>query len=521
MAPTRKQRIRVRYAPSPTGLQHIGGLRTALYNYLYARQHGGDFILRIEDTDQKRFVHGAVENIVAFLKTFGLRYDEGPILVADKAGKDRGILSSRYPGIYERGTAGPYIQSERLESYAAAATRLVEEGKAYFCFCTEDRLNALRERQEEKKLPSRYDGLCRSLSKEAAEEERRKGKPGVVRFRVPDGRGVITCTDALRGDIHHDSRDIEDFVLLKSDGYPTYHFANILDDHAMAITHVFRGDEWLPSLPKHILLYEAFGWRPPHFVHLSVILGTDGKKKLSKRDGDVSVDAFITAGYLPEAILNFIALLGWNPGEGSTQELFTLDELVQAFSIEHLNRGGAIFDRRKLDWMNHAYIARTDPTALVIRMRETGILSRKDFIEKAPHAMSSDAYLARVMTIERDRLKTLADFGESARCLFSAGTPAFPIELLAWKDGTVQSALSQISRAASLLAGVPEEAWVRDNLSTLLLDAAGEKRGEFLWPLRVALSGAQQSPSPMDIAWVLGREETLQRLHAVLARHPQ
>lgn len=510
--------VRVRYAPSPTGLQHVGGLRTALYNYLLAKKLGGQFILRIEDTDQKRFVAGAVENIMTFLKDFGLHYDEGPIFLADKD-EFPGSLSTRYPGVFEKGQYGPYIQSERLPLYEEAVKKLVDAGHAYYCFCTEERLTELRERQERTKQPPRYDGLCRAMTLEAAKEDRQKGKPCVVRFRVPENRGEIICHDELRGELKYKATDIEDFVLLKSDGYPTYHLANIVDDHAMEITHVLRGEEWLSSLPKHVLLYEAFQWEAPIFVHLSVILGSDGKKKLSKRDGDVSVDAFVEAGYLREALLNFIALLGWNPGKGSTQEIFSLDELVEHFSLETLNAAPAVFDRKKLDWMNHEYIMKFTPERLLafINSHTRSILEKATWYAKASPEQKRDEYLVRVLTIEQDRLKTLREFGES-NTFFFADQIDYPTELLSWKGNDMETTMRELERAKTLLESIDEALWIRENISTKLLEAAGDKKGDFLWPLRVALTGADRSPSPMDVAWVLGKSEAILRIKTAITK---
>lgn len=511
------QSVRVRYAPSPTGLQHVGGLRTALYNYLLAKKLGGDFLLRIEDTDQKRFVAGAVENIMGFLKDFGLQYDEGPIALADKQDALSGMLSTRYPGVYEKGASGPYIQSERLMLYEEAVKRLVDTGHAYYCFCTEERLTELRTRQEQTKQPPRYDGLCRALTPEAAREERQRGKACVVRFKVPSDRGDIVCQDVLRGELHYQAKDIEDFVLLKSDGYPTYHLASIVDDHALAITHVLRGEEWLSSLPKHVLLYEAFGWEQPQFVHLSVILGSDGKKKLSKRDGDVSVDAFVEAGYLREALINFIALLGWNPGKGSTQEIFSLTELTEQFSLDHLNAAPAVFDRKKLDWMNHEYIAKLPTDELLARVRTLGAIEHADWYRKAPTEFQSDRYLRKVIAVEQDRLKTLVEVGASNPFFFTE-TLDYLTELLVWKGSNLEQASTELARAKTLLETLSEAEWTREGLATKLLAAAGEKKGDFLWPLRVALTGAERSPSPMDAAWVLGKSETLRRIDTALRK---
>ncbi|MFA9261928.1 MAG: glutamate--tRNA ligase [Undibacterium sp.] len=515
--PERKP-VRVRYAPSPTGLQHIGGLRTALYNYLYARQLGGQFILRIEDTDQKRFVEGALENTISFLKEFGLRYDEGPILLADKDTEHDsvGTLSGRYPGIYELGDKAPYIQSERLDLYQKYAAELVAKGAAYHCFCTEERLTALRERQETAKLAPRYDRECLKLPAAEVKEKREHGEPSVIRFRIPE-KGKFTVTDILRGAIDSDTAVLDDFVIMKSDGYPTYHLANIIDDHFMEITHVMRAVEWLPSLPKHILLYEAFGWEAPQFAHLSIILGKDGKKKLSKREGDVSVDSFVEAGYLREALLNFVALLGWNPGQGSTQEIFTLDELIKAFSLEHLNKAGAVFDRIKLEWMNHEYIVRKSDAEVLALIRQGGFLEKKDWYVKTPETYKTDDYLLKVIAIEKDRLKTLATLGDENQFLF-VDELSYDAKLLAWKTNPIEATRAALEQAKALAESISETEWSREGLTEKFLAAAGEKRGDFLWPLRVALSGLERSPSPMDILWILGKERSLRRLESALQK---
>ncbi|MFZ1626849.1 MAG: glutamate--tRNA ligase [Candidatus Moraniibacteriota bacterium] len=513
--PERKP-VRVRYAPSPTGLQHIGGLRTALYNYLYARQLGGQFILRIEDTDQKRFVEGALENTIGFLRDFGLHYDEGPILLTDKDTENDsiGMLSSRYPGVYELGPHAPYIQSERLDLYQQYVDELVVKGAAYYCFCTEERLTALRERQETAKLAPRYDRECLKLPLSEVQERREQGVASVVRFKIPDS-GHFTVTDILRGEINSDTAVLDDFVIMKSDGYPTYHLANVVDDHLMEITHVMRAVEWLPSLPKHILLYQVFGWEAPQFAHLSIILGKDGKKKLSKREGDVSVDSFVEAGYLREALLNFVALLGWNPGKGSTEEFFSLDGLVQSFSLEHLNKAGAVFDRTKLEWMNHEYIVRKSDNEVLTLIRSGGFLEKKDWYAKVPAAYKTDEYLSKIVALEKDRLKTLAGLGDENQFLFT-DILEYPTERLSWKGNALDVTRASLEQALVLVENLPESDWERATLAEKFLAAAGEKRGDFLWPLRVALSGLEHSPSPMDILWILGRERSIARIRSAI-----
>ncbi len=518
MSKPEQKPVRVRYAPSPTGLQHIGGLRTALYNYLYARQLGGQFILRIEDTDQKRFVEGALENTMAFLRDFGLHYDEGPIPLTDKDTENDsiGTLSRRYPGVYELGAYAPYIQSERLERYQQYADELVKTGQAYHCFCSEDRLTDLRTRQEGAKLAPRYDRECLKLPIAEVQERRARGEASVIRFKIPD-HGKFIVKDILRGEIDADTGVLDDFVIMKSDGYPTYHLANVVDDHLMEITHVLRAVEWLPSLPKHILLYQSFSWEAPEFAHLSVILGKDGKKKLSKREGDVSVDSFVEAGYLREALLNFVALLGWNPGQGSTQEIFTLQELVKSFSLEHLNKAGAVLDRTKLDWMNHEYIVRKSNAELLALIRQGGFLEKNDWYTKAPAAYKTDEYLLKVIALEKDRMKTLATLGSENQFLFR-DTLEYPSGMLAWKENSADMTRVALIQARELVQSLQESDWQPATLSEKFLVAAGEKRGDFLWPLRVALSGLERSPSPMDILWVLGRERSLSRIEAALVQ---
>ena len=324
-------KIRTRFAPSPTGYMHVGNLRTALYAYLLAKHDGGDFILRIEDTDQGRYVEGAVDLIYKALKDTGLKHDEGP---------DIG------------GPYGPYIQSERRALYKEYAEKLVELGGAYYCFCDKERLDSVREAQEAAKLPPKYDGHCRSLSKEEVEEKLRSGIPYVIRQKIPK-TGTTTFHDEVFGDITAPNDTLDDNILLKSDGLPTYNFANVIDDHLMHITHVIRGSEYLSSTPKYNLLYEAFGWEIPKYVHCSPVMKEAGKK-LSKREGDASYEDFLAKGYLKEAILNYICLLGWNPGDD--REIMSLEEMVEAFSVKGISKSPAIFDVEKLNWMNGEYI---------------------------------------------------------------------------------------------------------------------------------------------------------------------
>ena len=466
----KKGNIRVRFAPSPTGYLHVGSLRTALYNYLFAKKHSGTFILRIEDTDRSRLVEDAAEKLISVLNTMGLSYDEGP-----------------------------YVQSERLDLYGKYAEELVEGGKAYRCFCTAERLEAMRAEQTAAKQMPKYDRTCLTLSPDEVKAKLDAGESHVIRMKIADDR-EISFEDMVRGDVAFKTETIDDQVLLKSDGFPTYHLANVVDDHLMGITHVIRAEEWLPSTPKHILLYEAFGWDAPEFAHLPLLLNPD-RSKLSKRQGDVAVEDYLAKGYLPEALINFVALLGWNPGEGSTQEIFSLDELTRRFDLSNVHKAGAVFDLGKLDWMNAEYIKRLSVDELYERS--------KPFFDAAEQ---DEALMKRVLAVEQDRLAKLSDVGKENPFFFSH--PSVEASMLSWKKSSADGAVTELARAADTLSKVSDTEWTRERLGEILLEAAGEKRGDFLWPLRVALSGKEKSPPPQDIAWVIGKESTLLRIRS-------
>lgn len=490
------QSVRVRFAPSPTGYLHVGGLRTALYNFLYARKHEGTFLLRIEDTDRTRFVDGASESLVKALAVFGLRADEG--VVADHDGRMR-----------EEGNKGPYVQSARLDLYREHAERLLEEGKAYRCFCTTERLDSMRAEQIAAKKMPKYDRHCLGLSPEEVSTKRAMGEPHVIRMRVEDERDVA-FDDIVRGHVSFKTETIDDQVLVKSDGFPTYHLGSVVDDHLMGITHVIRAEEWLPSTPKHILLYEALGWKIPMFAHLPLLLNPD-RSKLSKRQGDVAVEDYLAKGYLPEALVNFVALLGWNPGEGSVRELFSLDELTERFDLGHVHKGGAIFDLGKLDWMNAEYIKRLSMEELY--ERAIPFLEKKTWYpEQTPEQQGM--FLKKVLEIERDRLVKLADIGEEHPFFFVEPSPER--KMLPWKKSTEEGAKASLTRALEVVSGISDGDWTRERIGEILLEAALDDRGGFLWPIRVALSGAEKSPPPQDIAWVIGKEATLFRIKAAL-----
>lgn len=499
--------VRVRFAPSPTGQLHVGSLRTALYDYLLAKKLHGKYILRIEDTDQSRLVPGALENLIHTMDTMGMHHDEGIFI-------ENGIM-------LQKGAYGPYVQSERLPLYQEYVQKLIESEKAYYCFCSVSRLSAVREEQTKNKLAPKYDKFCLDLSHEEIEERLEAKEPYVIRLNVDTDRGDIVFDDLIRGRVSIHARDIDDQVLMKSDGFPTYHLANVVDDYLMKITHVIRGEEWLPSTPKHVLLYEAFGWDLPQFAHLSLILNPD-KSKLSKRQGDVAVEDYLVKGYLKETLINFIALLGWNPGAGSTQEIFTLDELVEKFDLSQVHKAGAVFDLKKLEWMNAEYIKKLSLDELYTR--GLPFLSEKEFFKSwadkqtASNDEEKTSFVKRVLRIEQDRLTKLSDIGDN-NPFFFVDALTYDVSMLHWKQNTPSETKEALKGALETLSALTPGEWTqKETVEKVLMDKAGEKRGDFLWPLRVALTGAERSPSPFDVAWVLGRDESLKRIEYALTQ---
>ncbi|MFA5318106.1 MAG: glutamate--tRNA ligase [Patescibacteria group bacterium] len=473
------KKIRTRVAPSPTGIIHIGNLRTALYNYLFAQQSGGEFLLRIEDTDRERFVEGATEKVFAILKWAGLVWKNKK----------------------------PIVQSERLEIYQKYARQLVGEDKAYYCFCTPELLAKMREEQQEKKLPPKYDRRCRELSETEIKQKLNRNLPYVIRLKVPENE-VVEFNDLVYGKIKYNSSEIDDQVLIKSDGFPTYHLAVVIDDHEMEITHVMRGEDWLPSTPKHVLLYKAFNWEMPEFIHLPNILG-ENKKKLSKRTGDVSAESFKEWGYLPEALINYLALLGWNPG--TEQEIFSLQELIKSFDIKKIHKAGAIFDIKKLDNINGIYIRK-------LKVKKLESLCRP-YLEKVYDLKKfDDKYIEAVVKLEQERLKKLSDIVENTK-LFFVDELDYEAELLVWKKSNKTIIKNNLTIILQKLNEIDD--WNKDNLEKEVLDfivANNLTNGEVLWPLRVALSGQKNSPSPFEIMDVLRKEESIKRIEGALKK---
>lgn len=488
-------RVRVRFAPSPTGYLHIGGLRTALYNYLFAKNQGGTFFLRLEDTDRKRYVEGSVEKLIQSLDWAGLKYGEGICLENGK--------------VVQKGDFGPYVQSERLDLYKKYAEELVQKGKAYYCFCEPERLEKVREEQIAQKQAPMYDKFClRNVSEEEINKNLKSNCPYTIRLKVPASE-IIEFEDLIRGKVIINSNTIDDQVLIKSDGFPTYHLASVVDDHLMQTTHVIRGEEWLPSTPKHILLYMAFGWDAPEFAHLPLLLNPD-KTKLSKRQGDVAVEDYVKKGYLKEAIINFVALLGWHPGEGVTQEIFSLEELEKVFDLKRVHKAGAVFDLQKLDWINAQYIKKLSVDELYQKSLE--FFAQKDFYINAPENKKSEEYLKKVLAIEQERLNNLIEVGEHSKFFFQ--NISYDKNLLKWKDMGDIELKASLEKSKVVIGDISD--WNLKIITEKLMAAAGDKKGDLLWPLRAALTGEQKSPSPMEVAWVLGKDESLKRLEEAL-----
>ncbi|MDR0644375.1 MAG: glutamate--tRNA ligase [Treponema sp.] len=482
-------KIRNRYAPSPTGLQHIGGVRTALFNYLFAKSQGGTFVLRLEDTDRTRFDPAFVQNLFDTFQWLGFRWDEGPDL---------------------GGYCAPYIQSERTAFYQKAAQELLDKGKAYYCFCSAERLENLRnERESAHSGETGYDRHCRAIPKDSAESRVKAGEPHVVRLKIPLGQ----CThfhDHLLGRIEWKNEDVNpDPILLKSDGFPTYHLANVVDDHLMGITYVLRAQEWLPSTPLHTIIYESFGWEPPKFCHLPMVMGSDGKK-LSKRHGATSVDEFRRQGYLPEALVNYIALLGASYEEG--KDVYTLEELVSLFSLDKLNKAPAVFDYKKLDWFNGLYI----------RAKSNEELAELALPYCAGLIKENMPLFIGAMALIKERISFLSEIPAKIAYLFEEPPLPEPSGFFPKKVGLAETVrLLELGKPlASTLCRCrksEEEAEVFSKEEAARVAAlAGVKLGDLMMPLRVAITGARMSPPLFGSLRLLGEEKALARVEKSL-----
>ncbi len=478
-------KIRSRYAPSPTGKMHVGNLRTALYEYLIAKHEGGDFILRIEDTDQERFVEGAVDIINRTLKQVGIEYDEGP-------DKDKGY--------------GPYVQSERVKTgiYLKYAKELIEKGEAYYCFCSKERLDSLKTEIVEGKEISIYDKHCLSLSKEEIEQNLKEGKPYVIRQNNPQ-EGTTTFHDILYGDITVENKELDDMILIKSDGYPTYNFANVVDDHTMEITHVVRGNEYLSSAPKYDRLYNAFGWKIPTYVHLPLITNEE-HKKLAKRSGSSSFEDLVEQGFLPEAIINFIALLGWSPEDNN--EIFSLQELIEKFDYRRINKSPAVFDLVKLRWMNGEYIKKMDDE----RYLQMALPVVNEVITK-------DLNKEKIAMMCKTRIEVFPDIKDHIE--FFETLPEYDVSMYEHKKmkSTLESSLEVLKETLPMLEAFDD--YTNDSLYALLsgyVEGKQVKTGFVMWPIRTALSGKEMTPAgATEILEVLGKEESLNRIRKGIA----
>lgn len=485
--------VRLRFAPSPTGYLHIGGLRTALYNYLFAKANHGKMVLRIEDTDRTRFVEGAIEGLIQSLKWAGIDYDEGVFMEDGK--------------VVERGDYGPYIQSNRLDIYQKYVDQLLEEGHAYYCFCSKDRLDHLREEQKIKGQIPRYDGLCRSVPLDEARERIAKGEKAVVRLKLPENMD-IKFHDAVRGDITINTNEMDDQVLMKSDGFPTYHMAVVVDDHLMKITHIVRGEEWLPSTPKHIYLYDCFGWEKPQYVHLPGVLNAD-HKKLSKRQGDVSVEDFKNRGYLPEGLINYLALVGWSPKDN--EEILSMKDLIDQFSFDRVSKAGGVFDKNKLDWVNAHYIKELPIDDLVDlsipELVKAGLISQ-DFVQ------GHRDWLKLLLETVRESLSRIEEVPEKTAFLFGN------------LEVTEEEAKDQLAsdQIGDLLGALKEELdsvdQVDQEFAKTIMKRIQKKtgiKGKGLYmPTRAALTGNVHGPELSNIMELLGKDKMLERINQIL-----
>jgi glutamyl-tRNA synthetase len=481
--------VRVRFAPSPTGFPHVGNIRTALFNWLFARHSGGVFIVRIEDTDVARKVKGALEGILGGLRWLGLDWDEGP------------EMGGKY---------GPYFQSQRLDLYREAAKRLVAQGDAYYCYCSPERLAEIRAEQKKRKQSIGYDRHCRDLTDLERKQKEAEGITPVVRFKMPL-EGQTGFKDIIWGDVVVENSILDDYVLLKSDGYPTYHLANVVDDHLMEISHVLRAEEWLSSVPRHKLLYKALGYEMPQLAHLPMILGPD-RSKLSKRHGAVSITEYQERGYLPEAMVNFLALLGWSLDDRT--EIFSRDELVKQFSLERVSKTAAVFNHEKLDWMNGFFLRELSREKLLTKIMpflESGL-------PKEVKRPVSEEYVSRIVPLIRERINTLAEAATYADFFF-LDELEYDASLLVDKKMTAETTLRALKAAQEKLSSL--QSFDHDSLEGALRPLAeqlGLKAGQLFNPLRVATTGRTAAPPLFETMAVLGKEVCLKRLGVAIEK---
>ena len=481
----------VRFAPSPTGFVHIGSLRTALYNYLFAKKTEGKYLLRVEDTDQTRLVEGALEGMLSAMSWAGINHTEG-------------VMMDENHQVFQKGENGPYIQSQRLDIYRTYIQQLLDSGHAYYCFCSKERLDELRESQKAEGNTAKYDGHCKSLTKEQIEENLRNNVPHVVRLKLPENYD-ITFNDIVRGQVTVNTNDIDDQVLMKTDGFPTYHMAVIVDDHLMGVTHVIRGEEWLPSTPKHVYLYEAFGWEAPTFVHLPNILNQD-RKKLSKRQGDVAVEDFRRKGYLKEALVNYVALLGWSPDDN--QEIFTMEELEHAFNLEKVSKSGGVFDVAKLNWMNNQYIKAHDLDELtelcIPFVVEAGLMTQQE-------AEARRAWLRLAVETVRESMDYLLMFPEKIKLLLEEHIGSIEPDAMEFMKLEHMAQLADAVEAKISSADEVTEEFVGAMFKEIQKEF-GIKGKNLFMGTRVLLTGQMHGPDINKLLTLLGKDKLLIRI---------
>ena len=484
--------IRTRFAPSPTGFLHIGGLRTALYCYLWAKHNDGDYLLRIEDTDRTRYVEGSVESLITSLEFCGLKHDEGPML---KEGK-----------VIEIGEKGPYFQSDRLDIYKKYINKLLDEGKAYYCFCDKDRLENLREEQVKNKQTPKYDGKCKNLSREEAEERIKNGESYVIRMALPEDEN-ITFNDEVRGEVTINTKDVDEQVLIKADGFPTYHFAVVVDDHLMDVNYVIRGEEWLVSTPKHIILYNYLGWKPPKFAHLPTVLNKN-KKKLSKRHDSVAVEDFIQKGYLPEALINYIALLGWS--DPNDREILSMEELIKDFDIKRVTKAGAVFDTEKLNWVNSHYIKEKSNEELISLIKP--YLLKENIIDES----TSEETLIYIVEAIKDKLNYFEESIELTKELYLKAD----LNSLDEKAKEVMEMETNETLFTNLINLFENEDKLTPEIVGKSLKSIQKEfkiKGKALYmPTRIAISGIMHGADLTYILSILGKDEVISRLKSAL-----
>ncbi len=480
--------MRVRFAPSPTGSPHVGNIRTALFTWLFARHNQGQFILRIEDTDKERTAPGSLENILESLKWLALTIDEGPI-----------------------------FQSERLEIYKKHALLLVEKGQAYYCFCSKERLEQVHKAQAAQKLPPKYDRHCLRLATDEIKQKLANQEPHVIRMKIKS-EGETAFADIIKGEISFKNSTIDDQILLKSVGFPTYHLASVVDDYLMNISHVIRAEEWLPSTPKHIMLYGYFGWPTPEFAHVPVILGPD-KSKLSKRHGAVSLLEYRDQGYLPEAMVNYLAFLGWNPK--TDQEIFTREELIAAFDLSQVNKANPIFDIAKLNWMNGQYIKKMSAETLTdailsLRAKRSNPVVDSGIASVVSTLPRND--MTKIVKLAQERMEKLSDF-ESLTSFLSAEQLEYEAELLLPKGLDKTQCKTQLQTALKIAEPIGDKDWNENHLRQIYIDYCEHnniKKGDLLWPLRVAVTGLKNSPDVFAVMDILGKPKASQRIQMAI-----